>query len=256
MIDPAFYYADPRIGRLIVQACRHRYVALRGQDGTIHRHFGEKALKAIWQYDLRLWNPVVDSPFIEIHRHEGLSDPRSVTWAVQNDRIIEFIPEMSTLRDSNITPYVCVDLDPKTEIQIGTLISLTKLIAAQTAPGGPLSSILPVIGQKIRYSGNRSLHVWSALQKCVPFDVIRAALRKVLDPVVAIMPILSFDVTRQDGVYVDIQINAKGKAVRCLYSLHHKTGLACINVPSLESFDIRHADPTFVLANGLIRESF
>lgn len=255
-MDPVLYYSDPRVGQRIADACRFRYCMIRNRDGKVVRHFSPRALKTIQRYELSLWRPDIDNPRIELHRHDGVSDPRSIAWMAQNEEAIEIVPDMSRLHDIKRSPYCCVDLDPKVDVPLPKLIELTDIVATQTAPGGPLGSLLPVVGQKFRWTGNRSFHIWSVFNKPIEFESIRTALEKVLEPVCSIFPILSLDLQRPDGVYVDIKVNASGKAVRSLYSLHYKTGMACVPVPKLANFDIRSAQPERVLETGPSAEAF
>jgi DNA primase len=257
VIDPLTYYGDTRIADAVTRECRHRLVMVRTANAIV-RHYHADAARRLADWSISRWpsshNDRTD-PFIEIHRPAGPGDPTSLEYHVRAG-VIEFVPEVSKVWDLERAPTFCVDLDPKFDIAPSLLIECMRMLADRLKPGTVLHS-RSVIDRKFRFSGNRSLHMWVALDLPAKLDTIRAAVKERLEPVIKSTKLMTLDLTRQGNVvYVDLGTIAKSKCVRALYSLHAKTGLCCVPLDNLEQFDRSQADPAVVLRDGPRTERF
>lgn len=255
-MDARTYYSDERIADAVVRQCRHRYVALRSSDGEMRRHYSDAARQRCFDWNLSCWpGPEMSTGFVEIHRVRGAEDPTALQYHVERG-LVEVIPEVSIAWDLERSPILCIDLDPKFDMKLDDLKGQLDWIARAFPVGLPIEGA-PVVGRKVRFSGNRSLHLWLALERPVPMAAARLAVEKALMPLVKSRPILTLDV-KQDGrvVYVDTKTIAKHRCVRCLYSLHLKTGLCCVPVFDLHTFQREHATPEEVLRIGPQQEVF
>lgn len=255
-VTPFDFYMSPRIATAMLPQLRFRYVALRTLS-AMFRHYDTDGIAKLLKYDSDLWLPT-ENPFVEIHRATGPDDPLSLEYHVRRG-VIEFIPEVTTIFDADRSATILVDLDPKSmQIGLADLLFAASLVTLALGPNSQFDGGGRVRGVKYRYSGNRSIHVILKLDKLYPVNELRSAVRAALEPLVRSYPThLSLDnMPIGSYIYLDCNAIARGRAVRALYSLHHKTGLACVPVPTLETFDIRQADPEFVLRNPLVDEAF
>ncbi len=204
-----------------------------------------------------MWRPEGDKPLIEIHRARGSADPTSLEYQVDHGAA-EVIPEVSTVFDLDRSPVVTVDLDPKMDCTDDFLVQTTGVILQLLGQNGRLAANYKIMGVKVRFTGNRSMHVIVGFAKPQKLDEVREAVRDALKTICGPKSMFSTEpeVGDRKFFYLDIGVIAKHKCVRSLYSLHAKTGLVCVPVPDILSFRREHAEPKYVLKTGPIEELF
>lgn len=221
------------------------------------RHFGDADRRKCVDWHLSCWpGPEAHEGFIELHRAKGEADPTALQHHLDRG-IVEIIPEVSIAWDLDRSAIICLDLDPKFDMPFDDLKVQIDWMAKALPVGVDLLDGITVVAHKIRYSGNRSLHLWLALSKPTDLAACREAVKRRLGPVVRSRPILTLD-PKQDGrvVYLDVNTMARHRCVRCCYSLHMKTGLVCVPVVNLDRFEKEQAAPEEVLKRGHVAEPF
>jgi len=266
----AEFYGIPWVQQEIVRQGHHRYMTVRYEWGMA-RHYAKWEMGAISRNETQLWGKPPENgknPFIEIHKAEGDTyDPTDFSYFLRKN-VIEFIPEVSTVNDHGRTDCLIIDLDPKSkDFTWDDLITATKrtidclLTPSLEDDGVPLTQTqeeFSVRDWKLRFSGNRSFHIYIQLDKRVNFLVARDAVKRLLNEEEDDHYTYHNVRGRDDFVLVDIGAIARHRCVRSLYSVHAKTGLVCVPVPrdGLDQFGFESALPERVVAQGPTGERF
>lgn len=218
------------------------------------------------QKRVKLWRET-SNPFFELHQARGdVKNPTDLAYFLSQG-VIEFIPEVSTIFDLNRTDTIIIDLDPKdpNKHSFEDTRQATKVVyASLLTKGSPLREALSVVSVKLRFSGNRSFHIYIRLDRPHRFEEIRDPVKASLDTVTKMYPrdlsyrnLRSADGSgRDDYILIDIGALSRHRCVRSLWSVHHKTKLVCVPVDDLDTFDRECSTMEAVLAKGKTLESF
>jgi len=238
-----------------------------GGDAPLRRYYTSSDMQAIKAHR----SPLVGAPnegryFFEVQNVRNAHDPISLDYQAARG-LIEVIPEVSEVNDMERTDTIIVDMDPKNPKLFGMehLKWTTKAVyAAIAVKGGPVDANFKIEKVKLRFSGNRSFHIYLLLQKRYPFEDIRKALKEALKPLTDAHPFLRYQnmkttkagPPRDDFILIDIGAMSRHRCVRSLYSLHHKTGLVCVPVADIDAFEMPHSKVDHVLSVGPVQETF
>jgi hypothetical protein len=234
-MDRSEYYGVPWIRSAILNQCQDRYVCLRFPD-RMQRHPGrdEREVSPGTRY----------SDFIELVTDAG-NNPRSVQYWI-NRGVQEFIPEVTTKWDMDRSDFFAIDLDPKNpdfnfhQLKVATVVVQRSVVANDNIR----SFLLPHFN--LRFSGNRSFHLYFRLR--IPRDLvwIREQVKLALDAVTSRTGVLSYRNVkdRDDYILVDIGAIARHRCVRSLWSVHHKTNRVCVPLAMEELMDFNPATAT------------
>jgi hypothetical protein len=262
---PRQFYATDWVAGSLVNQFKHRYVTVRFDYG-MRRHYSEDELHRLNVLQKDMWGSG-DNPFFEIHSYNGKADdPTDVSYFIARGAV-EFIPEVSYIYDIDRTDTIIVDLDPKDPVMFSfedTRGATQVVTAALLTKGSPLDKAVVIEEHKYRFSGNRSFHLYIKLSKPHPFEYLRNAVKMSLDVVTEMYPQLSYKnyrspdnkISRTDYILVDIGALSRHRVVRALWSMHAKTGLVCVPVQDIKTFDRSEADPSAVLSKGFVAEKF
>lgn len=213
------YYTKVR--ELVYVQCKDRYVAVRFESG-LQRHFGVREHLYVRSGD-----------YILVTKPNGV-DPTGLQYWI-NAGVLEFIPEVSRIYDLERTDTAIIDLDPKDDSfgfdQVKEAVVLVMDRVRISKIGGILKDTY-----RLRYSGNRSIHLYLDLTQMVSLFALRKELQLVLGQMSGWLSCKNLE-GRKDYIYIDIGAMAVHRCVRSLWSLHHKTGKACVPVVDLKSFD-------------------
>jgi len=243
-MDRAAYYSIPWVRTEILDQCRGRYVCLRFPD-RLQRHPGRGERNAM--PDLRY------SDFIELTADDG-NNPRSVQYWV-NRGVQEFIPEVTTKWDLDRSDFFAIDLDPKNpefsfhQLKIATVVVQRAVVANDNLR--PL--LLPNFN--LRFSGNRSFHLYFRLKSPLDLVWIREQVKFALDAVTSRTGVLSYRniKDRDDYILVDIGAIARHRCVRSLWSVHHKTNRVCV---PLAMEELMNFDPATATMEAVVEGMF
>lgn len=261
------FYSTPWVRQSIVDQCQERNVCIRQSWGMV-RHYNPTQKGVLSAKSI---TPLLED-FIHFQSCGDASSPADIQYWINNSTQ-EFIPEVSTVYDLDRSEYFIVDLDPKDpniysfeDTRRATQIVL-KVLMGPAGDGAPLVARgLPVVGYKLRFSGNRSFHIYVGLSARTDLKKIRTAVKEILDQ--SIEPSLENPIEgkfalsyhnvrdRKDFILVDIGAIARHRCVRSLWSLHAKTGLACVPVLDLITFQRSEAEIVNVLARGPVQEAY
>lgn len=238
------YYSDPRVRSAIFNQCLDRFVCLRFDWGMV-RHPTRVELNSKADF------PGVDGKrFIAFRTNDGTKhSPTDLSYWV-NRGTIEFIPEVTRWTDLDRADNFVIDLDPKSEdfsfddLKKSTLLVLEAILA---------SSLRPQIKElNVRFSGNRSFHLYFRLTGIMALKDIREQVKVTLDVLESQHKDLSYHNVRDrtDFILIDIGAIARHRCVRSLFSLHAKTGRCCVPLHrnQIQDFDPATATIENVLA--------
>lgn len=218
------------------------------------------------QRRVQLWRDM-EEPFFEIHQFRNdFNNPTDLAFFLKKG-VMAFIPEVSTVYDLNRTDTIIIDLDPKSKDKFSfedTRGATQVVSVALLTEGSELRKKFNVIDWKYRFSGNRSFHLYIRLDKPHPFVPLREAVKTSLDVVTKLYPnTLSYrhlqyadGTSRDDFILIDIGALSRHRCVRSLWSVHSKTGLVCVPVEDLATFDRGTASIEKVLERGKVEERF
>jgi hypothetical protein len=260
------FYSTPWVREAIYHECENRNVAIRQSWGMI-RHYTAADMK---RFQGKTPARPLYMDFIQFQSAGTQPDhPADVQFWV-NRHTYEFIPEVSTVYDLDRSDYCIIDLDPKDPVlyDFEDTRAATKLVLetlmGPLGDGAPLKRLdLPVTGYKLRFSGNRSFHIYIGFAQRMPLVAMRDAIKKVLDGSLESSMEEPFSVNgkelrlsyhnvrdRKDFILTDIGAIARQRCVRSLYSCHAKTGMVCVPVKNLVAFKRESATIEAVLARG------
>jgi len=255
----------------LVKQCRRRYVTLRypNADGTtgLRRYYTEAELQILRAKRIPLMGyPNEGKYFFEVQGSGNPHNPTDLLYFA-NRGMMEVIPEVSEVNDLERTDTIIVDLDPKDPKLFGMEHLKWSTIAVWTAvmaKDGPVDGNFKIQQAKLRFSGNRSFHIYVRLQKKYQFVDIRTALKASLEPLTKQHQFLRYQnmkttqagPPRNDFMLIDIGAMSRHRCVRALWSLHHKTGLVCVPVADINKFEMEHSGMSHVLKRGPVREIF
>lgn len=262
------FYLTPWVKTALADQFKRRYMTMRW-DGFMRRHYNYQEIEALKTYRVKLLGRPDEgqTPFFEVHGSWGsINNPVDIEYFI-NAGAQEFIPEVSYINDLDRTDTIIIDLDPKDPkmFDFEATRMATKIVhAALCVKGGPLDVNFKVLGWKFRFSGNRSFHIYIRLGRLYRFEELRTIVKENLNPVIEIYPHLSYTnlrggkngPPRTDFMLVDVGALARHRCVRSLWSLHHKTRMACIPVENLDTFDRKEAFVDAVLQKGAVSEVF
>lgn len=264
-MDASAFYSTNWIAESLLNQFNRRFLTLRFDFG-LRRHYSEAEMRLLHAKRVRLWR-MMPKPFIEIHQFLGdVNNPVDLAYFLKIG-VQEFIPEVSTIYDLNRTDTIIIDLDPKDPelFSFEDLREATKVVdTALLTSGSALMTDFNVLARKMRFSGNRSFHLYIRLDKPHHFEELRAAVKKSLDVVTEMYPDrLSYrnlrdsrGQGRKDYILIDIGALSRHRCVRSLWSLHHKTALACVPVADVATFQKDEASTDIVLERGPVEEIF
>jgi len=243
-MDRAAYYGVPWVRSAILDQCRGRYVCLRFPD-RLQRHPGRgerEVTPDMWYSD-----------FIELMADEGNS-PRSVQYWI-NRGVQEFIPEVTTKWDLDRSDFFVIDLDPKSpdfnfrQLKIATVVVQRAVVANDNL------RVLLLPHFNLRFSGNRSFHLYFRLKSPLDLVWIREQVKFALDAVTSKTGVLSYRniKDRNDYILVDVGAIARHRCVRSLWSVHHKTNRVCV---PLAMEDLMKFDPTTATMEAVLDGDF
>lgn len=255
------FYKTPWVSKGLCDQFWNRYINIRFSFG-MRRHYNSSELKLISEQRLKL-RGTDENPFFEIHSVGHRKDPTSLTYFIEQGAI-EFIPEVSEIFDLDRTDTIIIDLDPKNPefdfdaLRYASYDVLTCLLGTNCAEGPNLSEDVVIKRYKLRFSGNRSFHLYLKLNGLHTFPVIRELVKTRLDTLTGSRTDLSYKNVRdrKDYILVDIGAIARHRCVRSLWSVHAKTGMVCVPVSDLFSFDRESATIDNVLSGGYVEELF
>ena len=264
-VQPAEFYSTDWIAEALLKQCYRRFVTLRFDYG-LARHYNDSELRMLRQKRATMWRVMEEKTFYEIHTFTGdKNNPTDLSYFIKAG-VKEFIPEVSTVFDLDRTDTVIIDLDPKDPNRFSfedTRQATDMVLRALVSPGMPFVSEFKVEAVKLRFSGNRSFHIYVRVDRPHRFPELREAVKKSIDLVTAHNPLFTYKNLRgpdghgrKDYLLIDIGALSRHRCVRSLWSLHHKTGLVCVPVPNLHTFDRESATPEKVLAAGPVEERF
>lgn len=264
-MDRFDFYRTPWVTAELLKQCYRRYVTLRFDFG-LARHYRDFELDLIRRARMDLWR-ALENPHYEIHQAHGNENlPIDLSYFLKRG-VIEFIPEVSTVFDLNRTDTVIIDLDPKDpkqfsfdEIKGATAATIEAVLHSNSA----FTRNVGHVAHKLRFSGNRSFHIYVKLPKPLKFEEIRPHLKSSLDVLVKMYrglvhyePLTKNDGSpRTDYLFIDIGALSRHRCVRSLWSIHAKTNMACVPVPELMTFDKESATIDAVLSRGPQQEIF
>lgn len=236
------FYSVPWIREAIFRQCADRYVCMRFWNG-LQRHYGPEER----QYNPRLRG----SAYISFDSLDAVGPHGLQYWI--NKGVQEFIPEVSTRNDLDRSEYFVIDLDPKgeklgiPEVRVATVQVLCSMLRSSFAQQNFRNHYW------VRYSGNRSFHLYFWLKRRQDMVKIREAVKVVVGAMNN--PGLSYQNLRgkTDYILVDIGAIARHRCVRSLWSVHHKTGRVC--VPLLYK-DIPRFDPNSATVDNVLAGKF
>jgi len=252
----AEFYSTDWIADSILQQSYNRYVNLRFSHG-MRRHYNTTEVQQISRFGERLIGND-SNPFFELKTRNNPKSPCDIGYFI-NSGVLEFIPEVSLITDLDRTDCAIIDLDPKSDfvsfdgLRDITLSVLTTVLNHKQQPSEPRP-----LRYKLRFSGNRSFHIYLQLDALYKFTDLRTWIKGCLDSLCNSDKSLSYKNVRDrdDYILIDIGALARHRCVRSLWSLHHKTSLVCVPVHNLWDFNRDQAKPEEVLKTGPIEEIF
>lgn len=257
------FYGTPWVRRAIFDLSDQRNVCLRFDWGML-RHYskqrGELAKLAMFGS-----KPLLED-FIQFQfNNENEKNPADIQYWI-NQGVTEFIPEVTTVYDLDRSTFIVIDLDPKDptvydfEATRQATARVLDTLMGVAWDGTPLKLRgIPAKGFRLRFSGNRSFHIYIDLLEPTDLKKLREQVKELLD--VGIEPTLDdpnekLHMTyhnvrdRKDYILVDIGAIARHRCVRSLWSVHAKTGWVCCPVENLFTFQRERAQMEEVLARG------
>lgn len=234
------YYSTPWVANAIVRQCRLKYTTVRYPNALL-RHYRRPINEDIAS---NMWLPVTKSgnPFFEIHRVGD--DPRdmlSFRHFVESGAV-EFIPATSRVYDLDRASTVCVDLDPKVDIDLHVQKEILIAVYRCLSPGTFFAAKRGLVGCEFRHSGNRSFHVWLHLQRPSNLAGLKADIKEALTPFVNTNKGFTFDNQENATLLLDCGSLARNRCTRSLWSLHWKTSRVCVPVPDIKAFRVEDTE--------------
>lgn len=265
-MEPHQFYSTPWVMKELCGQFRNRYVNIRFPYG-MRRHYNKHELNIISSNGIQLVGND-DRPFFEISSLSGMS-PTSIGYFIKQGAV-EFIPEVSVINDLDRTNVIIIDLDPKSldfdfeDLRNVTYKVLMCMLGYRYENGRlveckiDLTNEVTVEKYKVRFSGNRSFHLYLLLNRLVDFVELRKIVKERLDPLCEEDETLSYRNIRDknDYILIDIGALARHRCVRSLWSMHHKTRRVCVPVRDIFSFGRDEAIPENVIARGPTKELF
>lgn len=262
------FYSTPWVRKAIFDQCQERNVCIRHDWGMV-RHFNKTESDKL---AARGVSPLLED-FIQFQScGTAVDSPADIQYWI-NKHTLEFIPEVMSVYDLDRSEYFVVDLDPKDpnifsfeDTRRATQLVLVALFGPD-GDGAPLKARgVPVNGYKLRFSGNRSFHIYGGLSERLELKKIREAVKDILDHAIEPSMEAPFDDKlrlsyhnirdRKDFILVDIGAIARHRCVRSLWSVHAKTGFVCVPVENLNTFQRDSAEMTKALAAGPQEERY
>lgn len=240
------FYSDERVKSALFRQCRDRFVCLRFDWGMVrhltkHEQYYQDKAPSFVRKD--------GKPFIAfVNPGNGRgSNPYELAYWIDRG-VVEFIPEVSDYSDLDRSDYFVIDLDPKDDqFSFDDLRSATKRVA-KAVWNSPLRPLIRELN--VRFSGNRSFHLYFRLTEKTDLVKIREAVKAQIDGIAD--EHLTYHNLRdhKDFILIDIGAIARHRCVRSLYSVHQKTGRVCVPLrfDEVDSFDPQSATIPNVLA--------
>lgn len=222
------YYAQADVQAIILDQCRNRFVAIRFDWGML-RHPSKNDIGNARRvgYDFVIHD---GKPFITLTKAGSGGRPDDIVYWVSRGAL-EFIPEVSEYNDLDRSDFFVVDLDPKSpDFSFDDLRASTLKVLGRLKEWLASDSRFSLRAVEVRFSGNRSFHLYFRFNQKYDLTVIRDALKIALDPIDDVDSGLSYHNVRdrKDFILIDIGAVARHRCVRSLGSLHAKTGRRCI----------------------------
>lgn len=252
-MDFRSFYSVDWVSRALLKQFKGRYVNIRFSFG-MRRHYNSNEITRLKKLGVELLDDRPD-PFFEIRSIGDPTSPVDLLYFVSIGAV-EFIPEVSLIHDLNRTDSIIIDLDPKNkEYPFDTLRDRTLDV---------LESLLnfkytgfSIQAYKVRFSGNRSFHLYFKLDGLYEFELLRGEVKKALDPLCEGTDLSYKNIRdKDDYVLIDIGALARHRCVRSLWSMHYKTGLVCVPCQDIVTFDKASCSIDAVFSNGPINEVF
>lgn len=219
----ADYYLSPEVRDSIVAQTNGRAVAFRMPTSGGGIAF-KRNLTVQERQDVGKWRCAIPGG-----NHCFILDAPAINtatwgyWVAQG--FLEIHVEVTDPTTSTHTDRVIVDLDPEGPVPPEQTVEVADRLQTLIDRSFPLKRM------EVRYSGNRSLHVVGILPHPQPVVLVRERLATLCSN--HLPPSLcrtKHDSNRWPYLYVDLGVMRAGATIRCLGSLHHKSGKACVRV--------------------------
>jgi len=165
--------------------------------------------------------------------------------AFNTGRTVEF--HITLGQESN---FLFVDLDP------GESFSDDELKQIVVEVNDTISHLPDVVRTEVRFSGGRGYHIFGHLSKPIDVDkgreLMKATLQEYIDK--SKRTNLSLGITRDpNSMRLDVSTFKRTGSLRALYSLHKDTGLVCVSVKDLKTFDKNQAKIDMIKISNKLR---